>query len=140
VAVAGVCLEGTAGRAGWFALAAVRRWYSAPGAFDPGEIFGDRTDRAILLGQFANNVIHRLQHVLVNAHVPVAVGHDVVTGAGLSFGGRGQLVLFALRGDVVDLDLAIALGAPLIAQLGQRVVCPGNPIVPHADRERARGV
>src|SRR5262249_36947898 len=72
--------------------------------------------------------------------VPVTVGHDVMAGSGLRFGGRGQLVLFALRGDVVDLDLAIVLGAPLIAKLGQRIVGSGNPMVPHAKRERTRRV
>src|SRR5205814_9983720 len=123
-----------------FDLNAAGRRYSAPAAFDLGEILGDRTDRAILLGQFADDVIHWLKHVLVYADVPVAVGHDVVAGAGLRFGGRGQFVLFTLRGDVVDLDLAIVLGAPFVAKLGQGVVGAGHPVVPHAERQRARRV
>src|SRR5262249_3640707 len=96
-------------RAARFDLTADGGRYSAPGAFDLGKIFGDRADRAILLNELSDDVIDRLKHVLVNTNVPVAVRHDVVTGAGLCFSRCGQLVLFALRGDVVDLDLAIVL-------------------------------
>ena len=67
------------------------------------------------------------------------MGHDVVAGAGLGFGGCGQLVLFALRGDVVDLDLTIILGAPFVAKFGERIVRAGHPMVPDAERQRTGG-
>ena len=137
---AGMLLVEVEARAAWFDLAADCGRDAAPGAFDLGQIFGDRADRAILLHQAVGDVVERLQHVLVNSDVPVAVGHDVVAGAGLGFGRRGQLVLFALRGDVVDLDLAIVLGTPFVAELGERVVGAGYPMVPDAERERAGGV
>src|ERR1700751_2295957 len=127
-------------RAAWFDLTADCSRDSAPGAFDLGEIFGDRADRAVLLNELADNVVHWLKYVLVNADVPVAVGHDVMAGAGFCFRGRRQLVLFTLRGDVIDLDFAIVLGAPLITKLGERIIGPGNPVVPHAERERTRRV
>ena len=108
--------------------------------FDLGEIFGDRADRAVFLDERVDDVVKRLKHVLVDADVPVAMRHDVVTGAGLGLCRRGQFVLFALRGDVVDLHLAIVLGAPLVAELGQRVIGAGHPMVPNAERQRAGGV
>ncbi len=137
---AGMLLEQVEARAARFHLAADRGRDTAPSAFDLGQIFGDRADRAVLRGELGDDVVERLQHVLVNTHVPVAMRHDVVTGAGLGFGRRGQLVLLALRGDVVDLDLAIVLGAPLIAKLGEGVVGAGHPMVPDAERQRAGGV
>ena len=127
-------------RAARLDLAAHRRRHAAPGAFDAGKIFGDRADRAVLLDELPDDVVERLEHVLVNADVPVAMRHDVVTGAGLRFGGGRQLVLLALRGDVVDRDRAIVLRAPLVAQLGQGLVGAGHPMVPHPERQRAGGV
>ena len=75
----------------------------------------------------------------MNADVPIAMRHDVVAGAGLGFGGRGQFVFFTLRGDEVDLHFAIVLGAPLVAQLDQRVIGAGTQLLPHAERQRAGG-
>ena len=63
---------------------------------------------------------------LVDADVPVAVRHDVVAGAGLRLGGRGQLVLLALRGDVVDLHLDVVLVAPFVAELVSALLAPGT--------------
>ena len=62
----------------------------------------------------------------MNLNVPVAMGHDVVAGAGLRFGGRGQLVLFALRGDVVDVDFDFVLLAPLVADFVRALLAPGT--------------
>ncbi len=126
-------------RAARFHLAADGGRYAAPGAFDLGEIFGHRADRAVLFDQAVHDIVERLEHVLVDADVPVAMRHDVVAGAGLGFGGRGQFVFFALRGDEIDLHFAIVLGAPFVAQLDQRVIGAGNPMVPHAERQRSGG-
>ena len=70
---------------------------------------------------------------LVDTDVPVAMRHDVVTGAGLRFGRGGELVLLALRGDVVDVDVDFVLVAPLLAELVERLVGAGHPVVPAAE-------
>src|SRR5262249_34318385 len=99
-------------RAAWLYLAAYSRWNSAPRTFDLGEIFGDRADRAVLLNQLGDKVVERLKHVLVNADVPVPVGHNVVAGTGLRLRSRGELRPLALPGHVIDFGLAIGLRAP----------------------------
>ena len=102
-------------RAARLHLATDRGRYAAPGAFNFGEIFGDRADRPILLDQLRDDVIERLESRLMDADVPVAVRHDVVAGAGLRFGGRSQLVLLALGRYVVDVDFDFVLLSPLCA-------------------------
>ena len=116
------------------------RRYAAPGPVDLGKILGDRADRPVLLDQCADDIVEWLQHALVNLNVPIAMGHDVVAGAGLGFGGGGQLVLLALGGDVVDMNLHLVLLAPFVAELGQRVVGAGYPMVPAAQGQLAGGV
>src|SRR4030088_3079852 len=49
----------------------------------------------------------------------------------------GELVLIALRRDVVDLHLDLVLLTPGVAQLGERVVGPGHPMVPAAEAQCA---
>jgi hypothetical protein len=105
-----------------------------------GEIFGYRTDRAALGDERLDDLVDRLEHVAVDLDLPGAVRHDVVAGARLGFRARGQDVLVALRGDVVDRYLDLVLFSPLVAQLGQRVVGAGDPVIPHAEREFAGGV
>ncbi len=134
------CLIEIEARAARLHLAADRGRDAAPRAFDLGEIFGDRADRAVLFDQRIDDVVERFEHLGVDADVPVAMRHDVVAGAGLGFGGGGQFVLFALRGDVVDLHFAIVLGAPFVAERGERLVGAGHPMVPYAERQRAGGV
>ena len=97
----------------------------------------DRTDRTVLLDEFAGDIVERLERFGVDADVPIAVGHDVVAGAGLRLGGRGQLVLLALRGDVVDLHLDAVLRAPFVAKRRQRVV---GIRAPNGPRRRALNV
>src|SRR5262249_432792 len=77
-------------------LAADRSRDAAPSAFDLGEIFGNRADRAVLLDQLVGDVVEWFKQALVDPEVPVTMGHDVVAGAGLRFGRGGQLVLLAL--------------------------------------------
>ncbi len=119
-------------RAARLHLAADRGRNAEPHAFALGEIFGDRADRAVLLDQRGDDVVERLELRLVDADVPVAMRHDVVAGAGLRFGGRGQFVFLALRGDVVDVDVDFVLVAPLFADLVECLVGAGDPMVPAA--------
>ncbi len=135
---AGVLLVEIEARAARLHLAADRGRNAAPGAFDLGEIFGDRADRAVFLDQAVDHVVERLELVLVNTDVPVAMRHDVVAGAGLRFGGRGQLVLLALRGDVVDVNVDFVFVAPFLAELVERFVGAGHPVVPHAEGQTCR--
>ena len=137
---AGMLLVEIEARAARLHLASHRGRHAAPGALDPGKIFGDRTDRAVLLDELADDVVERLEHVGVDADIPIAVRHDVVAGAGLRLGGRGQLVLLALRGDVVDLHLDVVFLAPLVAERGERLVGAGDPMVPAAQRQFPGGV
>src|SRR5208283_5173175 len=103
-------------------------------------ILGDRADRTILLNQAVNDVVEWLKHRLVYPDVPVAMRHNVVASAGLRFGGSGELVLLALRGDEVDMNVDFVLRAPLVAELDQRFVSAGHPVVPNAQGERAGSV
>jgi len=63
-----------------------------------------------------------------------------VAGAGLRLSGRGEIVLVAHRGDVVDLHLDVVLGTPFVAERRQHVVGAGDPMVHGAERERSGGV
>jgi hypothetical protein len=76
----------------------------------------------------------------MDADVPVAVRHDVVAGAGLRFRRCRELVLLALRSDVIDTYVNLVFLAPLVAQLGERVVCAGHPMVPTAQGKTAGGI
>jgi hypothetical protein len=60
------------------------------------------------------------------------MGHDVVTGAGLRLGSGGQLVLLALRGDVIDMDVDFILVAPFLADFVQCLIGAGDPMIPTA--------
>jgi len=72
--------------------------------------------------------------------LPRAMRHDVMAGAGLGLRARGQEILVALGGNVVDRYLDLVLFPPLIAKPGQRVVRAGDPVIPHAEGELARGI
>src|ERR1700733_16228858 len=89
---AGMLLIEIEPRAARFHLAADGGRYAAPGALDLGEIFGDWADRAVLFDQAVHDVVERLEHVLVDADIPVAMRNDVVAGAGLGPGGRAHSV------------------------------------------------
>src|SRR2546423_2143980 len=45
-----------------------------------------------------------------------------------------------MRGDVVDLDIDSFLLAPILAELGQRVVCAGDPMVPETEAQLPGGI
>src|SRR5215470_1836511 len=124
----------------WFDLTADGGRYAAPRALDLGEIFGNRTDRAVLLDQLGNNVIEGIEQALVNLNIPVTVRHDVVTGAGLSFRRRGQFVFLALGGDVVDVHIDLVLLAPFLANLIERLVGSWYPMVPTTQRQCTCGI
>ncbi len=127
---AGVLLVEIEARLARLDLTADRGRNAAPGALDLGEILGDRTDRAVLFDELADHVVERLKHTLMDLNVPVAMRHDVVAGAGLRFGGGGQLVLLALRGDVIDMDFDFVLLAPFGADLVERLVGARAPSGP----------
>ena len=124
----------------WLDLAADRGRHAPPGSLDLGKIFGNRADRAILLDELADNVVERFEQALVNLHVPVAMGHDIVTGASLRLGRGGELVLFTLRGDVVDVNFNFVFLAPLVADFGEGTVGAGYPMIPAAQRKLSRCV
>ena len=124
----------------WFDLAADGGRYAAPSAFDLGEIFGNRTDRAVLLDQLGNHVIERFEQALVDLNIPVAVRHDVVTGPGLRFRRGGQFIFLALGGDVVDVHIDLVLIAPFLADLIERLVGSRHPMVPATQRQRTRSI
>ena len=126
----GVLLVKVEARTAWLHLAADRRWHTKPHAFALGEIFGDRADRAVLLDERGDDIVQWLQLCLVDADVPVAMRHNVVTGASLRFGRGGKLVFLALRGDVVDMDVDFVLVAPFLAELVESLVGAGHPVVP----------
>jgi hypothetical protein len=58
----------------------------------------------------------------------------------LRFGGAGQQQLVALGGDEVDRDLDLLLLRPLLDQRLGGVVGVGDPVIPKADRQLARGI
>ena len=111
-----------------------------PAAVRACEILDRRIDRAVLLDQLGHDVVDRLEALGVRRRLPGREGEDVVAGSRLRFGGDGQQVLVALRGDVVDRDLDLLLLGPFVAQRGRRVVGAGHPVVPEADRQLAGGV
>jgi hypothetical protein len=67
-----------------------------------------------LFDEFTDDVVKLLERFRMDAHVPVPVRHDIVTGAGLRLGGGGEFVLLTLPGDVVDPHLNVVLRAPLV--------------------------
>ena len=137
---AGMLLVEVEARLAGLHLAAHRGRNASPAALDLRQIFGDRADRAELLDHRVDDVVERLELVAMDTDVPVAVGHDVVAGAGLGFRGRSQLVLLTLRGDVVDMDFDLVLVAPFLGDLVEGLVGARNPVVPASHRDRAGGV
>jgi len=97
-------------------LAADRGRHAAPRALDAGEIFRDRADGTVLLDQLVHHLVERLEHALVHLNVPVAMRHDIVA-VPAALRRRGELVLLALRRDVIDLDLDLVPSRPSVAQL-----------------------
>jgi len=68
------------------------------------------------------------------------MGHYVMTGAGLRFGGGSQLVFLALRRDVVDMDIDLVLFAPLLANFIECLVSARHPVIPAPQGQGARGM
>ena len=64
---------------------------------------------------------------------------DIVAGLRLRLGGDRHQVLVALAGDVVDRNLDLLLGGPLIDELLRGLVGVGYPVIPEPDRELAGG-
>src|SRR5262249_26337127 len=117
-------------RAARFHLAANGGRNAPPYAFDLGEILGNRADLSVLFDKLTYQIVERFQHALMDLNVPIPMRHDVVTGARLRFSTGGEFVLLALRSDVIDMHLNLVLFAPFVAELGERVVCSGHPMVP----------
>jgi hypothetical protein len=124
-------------RAARLHLSSPRNGNPAQGAFDFSEIFENRTDRTVLVDEFPDDVVERLERLGVSANHPITVEYNIVSGAGLRLSSRGELVLLTHRGDVVDLHLDVVLGTPFVAERRQRVVGAGDPMVHGAKRERS---
>ena len=137
---AGVLLHQIDARARALDLAADGGRHRDPAAVRACEIFDRRIDLAVELDQLGHDVVDRLEMVGVRLRLPGREGEDVVPGSRLRFGGDGQQVLVALRGDVVDRDLDLVLLAPFLAQRLRGIVGAGHPMVPEADRQLAGGV
>src|SRR5260221_12571167 len=65
---------------------------------------------------------------------------NVMAGFCLSFGRDGQQVLVTLARDVVDRNLDLLLGGPLIDQIGGGLVGSGHPVIPKTDGKLAGGM
>ena len=63
-----------------------------------------------------------------------------MAGLGLGLRRYRDLVLPAVAGDVIDLDLDLLLLGPFIDEICAGLVGIGNPVVPHAYRQRPGGV
>src|SRR5262249_1392391 len=118
-------------RAARFHLAADRMWNTPPYAIYLSEILGRRTDRAILLDELIDHIVDRLEHLLMHLNVPVAMRHDVVTSAPPPFGAPAPLL--PLRGNIVDTYFDLVLLAPFVAELGERIIRAGHPVIPAAE-------
>jgi hypothetical protein len=103
------------------------------------EILDRAVDRAVLLDQVLHDVVDRLEQLRVLGRQP---GRDSARMSWPDFAWAsaaiGEQVLVALRGDVVDLDLDLLLGRPLLDQVGRGLVGVRNPVVPEADRQACR--
>ena len=71
---------------------------------------------------------------------PAGERQDVVARLGLRFGGPGQQELVALGGDEVDRNVDLLLLRPLLDQGLGGVVGVGDPVIPQADGQLARGM
>ena len=137
---AGVLLEEIEPRARRLHLRAGNCRHGDPFAAGLAQELGSRRHLAVLLDERVHHVVERLELARVGEAVPGGVRQDVVTGARLRLRHDRPHVLVALAGDVVDLDVDLLLLAPVLAELGQRVVRPRDPVVPEAERERAGGM
>ena len=63
-----------------------------------------------------------------------------MAGLGLALGRGRQQKLVALRGDVVDLDIDLLIGGPLLDDRLRRLIGAGHPMIPETDRQLAGGV
>src|SRR5262249_9019510 len=134
-------LEQVEPRAGRLHLrAGHRRHAGAVAALAFGEVLRRRIPLAVHLRQLGEDVVHRLEEILLVERVPGLEGEDVVPRTRLRLGGGGEHDLVALAGDVVDLEIDILLFRPVLADLGEHVVRARDPVIPEADRERAGGV
>ena len=118
-------------------LAADRGRHRDPTALGLAEIFDRGIDRAVLLDQRLHDVVDRFELVGMVRRQPSGKGEDVVAGLGLGFGGDRQQKLLSLGRNVVDQNLDLFLGRPLLDQRLRRVVGARHPMVPKADREPA---
>ena len=80
----------------------------------------------------------RLELLRLVGGLPARQREHVVARLRLRFGGDRDQVLLALRRDVVDLELDLLLGRPLLAHLREHVVGAGHPVIPETDFELAR--
>ena len=134
---AGVLLQQVDARAGPLDLAADAGGDGEPLVVGAREILDGRVHLAMRLISSAMTSSTGSRLLAWSARLPGREGEDVVARLGLRFGGDGQQVLVTLRGDVVDLQVDLVLGAPFLAQGLGGVVAAGHPVVPEHDRQLA---
>ena len=103
------------------------------------EVFGEAAGVAVFAGQPLHHVVHRHELVGVVMDLPLREMQRIMPGVGLRFGRLRQQHLVADRGDEVEVDLHLILGAPRVALLLHHVIAGRHPVVPEAERHVARG-
>ena len=104
------------------------------------EIFGAGDDRAVLLDQRRHDVVDRFEALGIARRIPGEEAENIVPGPRLRLGGGGQQILVAVGGDEVDLDVDLFLVGPLMAQLFERHIGAGHPVIPEADAQLPGGI
>jgi hypothetical protein len=104
------------------------------------EIGGAVADRTVLLDQGRHQIVGRFEAVGVARCIPSGETLNVVAGFRLRLGRNGQQILVAVRGDEIELEIDFLLLGPFLAELAQRLVGPGDPVVPEPDGQFPGGI
>jgi hypothetical protein len=110
---AGQLLQEIDARAWSLDLASSGGWYGQPRAAGAAKILNRGVHLAILLDQFAHEIVGRLHALGIALRRPRPMRQDVMTCLGLRLGSDRQEELVALPGDVVDGDVDFLLVRPM---------------------------
>ena len=127
---AGVLLHHADPRAGGQRRRAAAGRHRHPVALDRAQMLEGVGDGAVGGDQGLHHVVQRDQVVGEFVHGPHVEGIGVVAGAGLGFGGHGEVDLATVDGEEVGLDFDLVLVGPIGDQLAHGVVAGGDPVVP----------